>query len=384
MSDTVVPGEVVIAPMRAHEFLISNVATRTHAVGDSGFLELLSSPAAPPVQRVRVRDATRPAFEDGLLGDPTGVDRAATLTGVEPMPADDALALARRLMLVVDDLDQYRELLTGRRMNVLDRAHRGNLHQRVGEYVLLGLRRPSVDEWWIDQKFTDDRREPRGGLYRDVQWHFATAYYAEAGLEGQRILDFGCGPGLFSRLFGRLGAVVLGLDTNASHLQSARRLATGDGLQDRCEFRQLTLPLQEGLATLEGHRFDRIFLSDVLMFYFHPYEPSVELDPVDLMRRLAALLAPGGRIDVLEPNGVFWQQPWLGEPDRPYTILTEYRHRHFGVTPTLEQLARAVEAAGLAITRIRELAAEPSRGDRALGFAAEFPPWWFFELRRRP
>ncbi len=133
----------------------------------------------------------------------------------------------------------------------------------------------------------------------------------------ERILDFGCGPGLFSRLFARHGATVLGLDINLDHLETARRLARDDGLDERCEFRELVLPIEDGLAPLAEERFDRIFLSDVLMFYFHPYDPGLELDPVALMQSLAGLLAPDGRIEILEPNGVFWQQPWLGDPERP-------------------------------------------------------------------
>lgn len=384
MTTASVPGEVVISPLRPGEFLVSNPSTRTHAVGDVAFLELLASPGDPPTAPVRVADASRPPFEEGLLEDPTGLDRSVTLQGAEPVSADDALALARRLMLLVDDREAYREYLSGRRLNVIDRAHHGNVHQRVGEYVLMRLRRSSVNDWWVEQKFTADRREPRPGLYRDVQWRFATAYYAAAGLNNERILDFGCGPGLFARLFARHGASVVGLDINSSHLETASRLAAEDGLGERCEFRELALPVQDGLAPLRHERFDRIFLSDVLMFYFHPYDPSLELDPVNLMRRLAGLLAPGGRIEILEPNGVFWQQAWLGEADRPYTILTEYKHRHYGVTPTLEQISRTAEEAGLAITRIRELTAATGAGDdeRALAFAAEFPPWWFFELRR--
>ena len=98
----------------------------------------------------------------------------------------------------------------------------------------MGLKRSSVDDWWVEQKFTDDRREPRAGLYRDVQWTFATAYYAQAGLAGERVLDFGCGPGLFARLFARHGATVLGLDINPDHLETARRLVQEDGLADQC------------------------------------------------------------------------------------------------------------------------------------------------------
>jgi SAM-dependent methyltransferase len=378
------PPELLIAPLRPGELLVTNPSTRTHAVGDPAFAGLLTDPdgAAQPTE-FHVVDATVPSFRDGLLGDPTGVDREATLDGAEALDRDGALELAKRLMLVVEDEQAYEEFLRGRRLNVIDRKHRGNLHQRVGEYVMFGLRQRSVDDWWADQKFADDRREPRAGLYLDVQWRWATEYYARAGLERQRILDFGCGPGLFARLFASHGASVVGLDTNLAHIDTARRLAEDDGLGDRCRFAELELPPETGLDALGDERFDRIFLSDVLMFYFHPYDPSLELDPASLLERLRALLAPGGCIEVLEPNGVFWQQLWLGSAERPLTVLTEYRHRTYGVTPTLEAMAGAAEQAHLAITRVREPAAEPKAGDRATGFAAEFPPWWFFELRPR-
>jgi len=370
---------------RPGEFLVSNISTRTHALGDLAFLELLSSPASPPLAEVRVCDASRSPFAEGLLGDPTGVDRSVDkLDGVEPSSAAAALSLARGLMLLVDDLDAYHEYLLGRRLGILDRAHRGTIHQCVGEHVLLGLRQRSTDAWWLTQKFTDDLREPRPGPYRDVQWPFAIAHYAQADLDGERILDFGCGPGLFARLFARRGANVLALDTNADHLATARRLALAEGLQEACEFRELRLPLAEGLAPFAGRRFDRIFLSDVLMFYFHPYDDSLRLDPVELIRGLAAMLTPRGRMEILEPNGLFWQQPWVGEERRPYTILTEYRHRRYGVTPTLEQISRVAEAAGLAITRIRELVPQSPDDGRMVSFAREFPLWWFFELRPMP
>jgi len=262
---------------------------------------------------------------------------------------------------------------------VLDRGHRGTLHQRVGEYVMLGLR-SDVDDWWAAQKFSDDRREPRPGLYRDVQMSFMERYYDAARVGGKRVLDFGCGPGLFARLFARNGATVVGLDTNAGHLETATRLSADDGLGDRTEYRELLLPLSEGLAVLAGQRFDLIFLSDVLMFYFHPYDARLELDPVELLAGLEKLLAPGGTIAVLEPNGTYWQQPWLGDPERPFTIVTEHADRRYGVTPTLEQLSRAAEDSGLVIRRVRELVSASS-DDRATAFAREFPVWWFFELQ---
>jgi SAM-dependent methyltransferase len=218
-----------------------------------------------------------------------------------------------------------------------------------------------------------------------VQQRFAEEYFG-----GERVahsvLDFGCGPGLFSRLFARNGASVLGVDTNAGHLETARRLVEEDALSRLAFFEQLELPPERTLGALRerGLSFDLIFLSDVLMFYFVSYTGEA-LDAAALLRALAELLTPDGVIAVLEPQGTFWQQPWLGDEGRPFTILTEYRDRRYGVTPTLEQLGRTAEAAGLVISRIREPVATggaPAGFERAYAFAAEFPLWWYFELKR--
>jgi 2-polyprenyl-3-methyl-5-hydroxy-6-metoxy-1,4-benzoquinol methylase len=374
--------EVIITPVRAGEFVCWNPFVRAHLLGDLDFVELLAAlrdgtPVVPDSSAVcRVRDVSTPSFADGLLGDPTGLDRGATLAGVEPVSRADAIKLAVRAKLVVENVDAYAEFLSGEKLNVIDRAHRGTIHQAAGEYVLLKLRRESVDDWWVEQKFTPDRREPRPGPYRDVQWVFAQERWTRERLAGRRVLDFGCGPGLFARLFASAGASVLGVDTNEEHLETARRLAAEDGIADRTDFRVLDLPPEVTLDAL-GETFDVILLSDVLMFYFHPYDVEVDLDPAALLTTLAGLLADGGTIEVLEPNGAFWQQPQIGSPERPVTVLTEYARRHFGVTPTLEQMSRAAESAGLVISAVRELTG-------AAGFAAEFPLWWFFELRRAP
>jgi SAM-dependent methyltransferase len=377
--------EVIVTLERPGEYLVSNPLVRTYALGDMAFVELLSALRPPgtdlPEGPFSVVDATIAPFAGGLLGDPTGVDREATLEGAEPLSRDAAIALAEKLMLVTSDESAYADYRAPRK-NVLDRAHRGTMHQRVGEYVMLELRERDIDHWWVDQKFTPDRRDARDGLYSTVQGTFMDAYWTEERLKGRRVLDFGCGPGLFARLFAARGASVLGLDTNKDHLETARKLSADDGLAERTEFAVLELPPEVGLAKLDTGSFDLIFLSDVLMFYFHPYDTRLELDPVQLLRDLKELLAPDGRIVVLEPNGVFWQQPWLGDPARPYTIVSEYTQRNYGVTPTLEQIAKAFEDAGLAITRIRELV-DPdgaASDDRGRQFAAEFPVWWLFEL----
>lgn len=381
--------EVLVLPHRPGELLVGNPRVARWAVADAAFVDLLAALRAGDGPELRAGfagvtflavDASAPPFADGLLGDPTGLDRDATLEDAAPLDLDAAIALAVRLQLAVEDEAAYAESL-GPRAHPLDRARHGNVHQRVGEYVARELGIRDLDGWWADQKFTPDRREPKDGPYRWVQWPFMTERFAPGSLTGQRVLDFGCGPGLFARLFARAGAHVVATDTNEDHLATAARLAAEDGVGDRIETVPLGLPVEEGLCALGDTRFDLIFLSDVMMFYFHPYGGAVDLDPALLLRELAARLAPGGRIAVLEPDGTFWQQPRLGAPDRPLLVLGEYRHRRLGVTPTLEELSRAMEPAGLAIATVRQLTPGPSApADRAAGFAAEFPLWWYFEL----
>ena len=205
-------------------------------------------------------------------------------------------------MLVADDVAAYADY-PGARRNVLDRTRRGTLHQRVGEHVMLTLR-DDPDAWWVSQKFTDDHSAARAGLYADVQMRFVEEYYDSGRVRGMRVLDFGCGPGLFTRHFARHGAEVVGMDTNTEHLRRAAQLASDEQLE-RVRLMPLALPVAEGLSKLGDERFDLIFLSDVMMFYFHPYDPALELDPVDLLVQLRKRLAGGGTIAVLEPNGTF-------------------------------------------------------------------------------
>jgi 2-polyprenyl-3-methyl-5-hydroxy-6-metoxy-1,4-benzoquinol methylase len=374
--------EVLITPRGDDDFVALNPFTRTYAVCDTAFVALLGAlrssedVARFADARFRVADATVSPYADGLLGDPTGLDRDRSARDAEPVDLEAALALARALWLVGDE-DALSEHL-GPRRNVLDRGKRGTIHQRVGDHVLFDLRQRDVDAWWADQKFAAGRREPAEGPYRWVQWDALRPWAAEQDLDGADVLDFGCGPGLFARLFARQGARVLAVDTNEQHLETARALAAEDGVA--IETRTLTLPAEDALPA--DRAFDLIFLSDVLMFYFVPYDASAGLDPAALLRALRARLKPGGRIVVTEPNGIFWQRAWLGAPDRPFTVLTEYRTHRDTVTPTLEELSRAAEAADLAIRSVRELVPsdDGAPDDRARRYAAEFPLWWLIEL----
>ena len=82
---------------------------------------------------------------------------------------------------------------------------------------------------------------------------------------------------------------------------------------------------------------------------------------------------------------MFWLTPWLGDADRPFTVLSEYRDPRFRVTETISGLIQAFCKGGFAVTWMEELVPDPNfeRTDpRAYHFARQFPLWHLFELSR--
>ncbi len=106
---------------------------------------------------------------------------------------------------------------------------------------------------------------------------------------GTRVLDVGCGVGRWSRLLASRGARVTGIDLSPTMIAEAQRRAAAEGVTDRCQFRV------QDLSRLDaGGQFDLVLGVTVLQHI---------LDH-DLLRaaiqRMAAHLAPGGRMVLLE------------------------------------------------------------------------------------
>lgn len=103
-------------------------------------------------------------------------------------------------------------------------------------------------------------------------------------VEGETILDFGCGPGFVAtHLARRAGADghVHAVDVNAEFVDRARRAADGAGLADRITVHHSadeTIPLADGSV-------DRIYSRNVL-----EYVPDVDA----VLGELARVLRPGG------------------------------------------------------------------------------------------
>ncbi|HVP39348.1 MAG TPA: methyltransferase domain-containing protein [Candidatus Saccharimonadales bacterium] len=77
------------------------------------------------------------------------------------------------------------------------------------------------------------------GVWRGVvRRRFGLTLQLLGRLEGQTILDVGCGSGRYGIEFARRGAArVVGLDFAPAMIERARQLARGVGVADRCEFR---------------------------------------------------------------------------------------------------------------------------------------------------
>lgn len=105
----------------------------------------------------------------------------------------------------------------------------------------------------------------------------------ERGLAGPgvRVLDLGCGPGLFAQRLARLGCRVTGLDLSASSLAHARAAAAREGLDveyRRADFRELA----------DVARYDVVLQAYGELSTFAPAVRD------DLLARVRRALVPGG------------------------------------------------------------------------------------------
>lgn len=99
-------------------------------------------------------------------------------------------------------------------------------------------------------------------------------------VDGLRVLDAGCGPGLYAQQLVARGASVMGVDTSTELVGLARAR-----LGDRARFR--VADLDEGLPWMEDNSFDRVVMALVL----HHLQ-----NPVSALRELHRVLTNDGRL----------------------------------------------------------------------------------------
>jgi len=174
-------------------------------------------------------------------------------------------------------------------------------------------------------------------------------------LTGLTLLDVGCGAGLASEAFARMGAAVTGLDAAGEALQAARAHAEAGGLE--ITYREGT---PEALAE-EGARFDVVVALEVI--------EHVE-DRAAFLNALAALVKPGGVAPEARGGQVFLST--LNRTPRSFLMAklgAEYVLRMLPVGThdwrmfvTPGELGTALRHAGLTVTDLAGMSMEPLTG----------------------
>ena len=123
-------------------------------------------------------------------------------------------------------------------------------------------------------------------------------------------------------------------------------------------------------------------MSDALLFYFISPDPKKKYEIQNLLASIRRVLKKNGKFFSLEPHGVFFLKPWLGEKENPFTIITEYNKKNYDITPNLSQLINSFIRGGFILRDFKELYTDEGKIEDKVAefFAKEFPLWWFFEL----
>lgn len=147
---------------------------------------------------------------------------------------------------------------------------------------------PAFSERMLHQHLSQehDRASRRASL---VDEHVSWIHRRVFGSEAARVLDLGCGPGLYTSRLAALGHSCLGIDFSPRSIEHARAVAARDGLS--CEY---------ALGDLTSVVFAGAW--DAALFLFGELNAFPRAVAADLLSRTRQALAPGGRV-VLEVHG---------------------------------------------------------------------------------
>lgn len=294
-----------------------------------------------------------------------------------PAESLDIAELVKRLSaidMLIDNKAAYRARFAPKRQEV-DHGRYGDFRQQLNQELALNC--PDRHNWWTDQKFTPDRRALLENSYKYVQQYNLKRFFAARFGSGHEVIDLGCGTGYYTNLIAATGASAFGIDPARALIDIARATA-----HPNARFAARAAGQPGGLDDIGDATAHFVFMSDAfLMYHQTSYFPA---DPELLFADLRRILKKGGSFIICEPHPVFLHQPWLGDPDRPFTLLTEYREKSYTVVGTFEWHLKVALNRGFALTGFEELAPDPAFqevDERGYFFARQFPLWALYEFR---
>lgn len=386
MNNLKIPKDVVIFPENENKWRIFNVFTKTCLGVNTDtlstykkleFLKIDEITKLEKEKKWKVWDIEIFSNEKGLMEDPS---RFIRKTKMWPKSKNLSLTdLKEKLIskyLLIENDKKYRNVLEHKR-SVLDKKHLGNFHEQLGQHLMLNLRE-SPDTWWKKQKFNDNFSNTKNNLYRAIQTNFLKKYIPTKFTKNSNVLDLGCGVGFYSKMIGKTGATVKGLDPNEKSINIAK-----EKCPKNVTFKVANIGFKGGLDFIKDNSLDFVFMSDALLFYFFPIEKSNKPELKILLNDIKRILKPKGVFISMEPHYIFWLLPWLGEIQNPFTIITEYHYKKFSVTPSISQFVKSITSNGFFVKTMDEIYPEQNYkkiDERAFYFSNQFPLWQLLEF----
>ncbi len=382
-----IPNDVIIQASENGEWILYNVFTQNTLVVSTDSLNFLSKiNSGVEIEDIIEKNKDKKFLVwkierfsnfDGLLADPT---RRIRDSSDWPKPlhcsVTDLFKIFQKNYFLIDDFKKYREIFDFKN-SLLDYEHIGNFHQQLGQKLLIE-KKQDPDKWWLSQKFNVNYDGLNNNLYKAVQEHFLKKYYKKKFNESHTILDLGCGIGYYSKLMAETGAKIIAVDPNEKFIEIAKK-----NPKNNISFHSSEIGKANSLDWMKPNSVDFVFMSDALMFYFVSPNPNQKFDINGLFTSIKRVLKKCGRFLSLEPHGIFFLRPWLGESSKPFTIITEYNTKLYNIAPNLKELISSFIDGGFIIRDMIELNVDDDfvKSDpRGTYFAKEFPLWWFFEL----
>jgi SAM-dependent methyltransferase len=373
-----ISGDLIVINLSEDKWILYNVRRKSSvAVSSTGIasVTLIASGRKPVETGIEIWDSEFWSHIEGLLEDPSCIRRKLEDCNGRILSVEDFTSLLLKKGILVNNFEDYSSYFAPKK-SILDFEHQGSLHQQLGQQLLLKKTNPK--EWWLKQKFTDGYAGLKENLYKYVQAPWIEEFFRKNTESSSVICDIGCGNGFWAGAMNINGAKIIGLDPNDEYISLCRKRNIPDST-----FKTVKIASYPSFSELPGESVDIVFMSDALLFYFIAPEPNPDYTLKLLMTEIRRILKKNGRFVSMEPHCIFFQNAWLGTPQLPFTIITEYNNRTLSIVPRLSRMINSITEHGFLLSAMHEPGPSENLKDhnpRAYYFAKEFPVWQIFDF----